>query len=205
MKIVKWFFISLVVLVVLVGLYFIYGVARFRDGEVKDLGVKYSYKDYTTALEKAGVVVEDPSALSLGSEFTTEGTVRVEQEFTNSEVSALQNISNEVSGPYKDVQIAFHSDGNIEASAMVTEPQINAPVYVKGRVERTGNKTFKITTSKIVAGKYAVPTLAQPYIDQRFENYINGVLQKISGLDVEKIEIKEGRAKFVGTVPAKIN
>lgn len=204
-KFLKWFFIVLAVLILACAGYFVFSVTKFRNGEVLDLGVKYSYKDYTEAVEgKAQVSVKNPSALYLGSTFQTSGSKHVEQDFTNTEISAIQNYSNDKSGPFRDIQIAFHSDGSVEASGMVVDTRINAPIYAKGTINRTGDRSFEIKTSTIIAGQYVLPSALRKIVDDKFGAYINSILKNIDGLKVEKIEFKDGAVNFVGDVPAKI-
>lgn len=140
----------------------------------------------------------------LGSTFQTEGSLHIGEIFTNEEISAIQNFSNDKIGPYKDVQISFHGDNTIEASGMVTEERINGPLYVSGRINQTGPKSFDVDTTKIIAGNYNVPTTLRKIIDDKFSTYVNKLLDSIGGLEIEKIEINEGAVRFIGDVPAKI-
>lgn len=205
MKFLKWFFIVLGLAILLCAAYFVFAVVQFRGGEVRDLGIKYGYRDYTEAVaNKAQVLVKDPAALYLGSTFRSEGVKHIDAEFTNAEISAIQNYSNETSGPFRDVQIAFHQDGTMEASGMVTDQRINAPIYAKGKVDQTSPTTFNIDATEIAAGQYSLPAPLQKIVNTKFSNYINEILKNIPGLKVEKIEFKEGAVKFVGDVPAKI-
>jgi len=108
-----------------------YGIVtylRITGGELKDLGVRYTVADAERAIqEKAGVEVSDLSKVYFGSNFATEGQVRVEQTFTDAEISAIQNYANEKAGPFKQVQIKFIGDGLVEASGYVDDPRVTIP------------------------------------------------------------------------------
>lgn len=205
MKIVK-IVISLIVLIILgYAGYIAYGLTKIKNQNVRDLGVKYTFEDYQNAVvKKAGVEVPSPEAIYFGSDFTAEGTKKIEETFSEGEISAIQNYSNEKNGPFKNVQIRFLGNNQVEASGFVSHPKVNTAVYVKGSVIQTGSKSFSVDTTNIIAGSFSIPQPLRGQIDNAFESYVNDILSKIDGLNVEKVEILNGAVKFTGEIPQKV-
>lgn len=205
MKKIKIF--GLIILLVILGIivYVGYGLFAMRSNNVKDLGVRYSMQDYSDAVSKnAGVDVVSPEKIYLGSNFTTEGTHEINQTFTDAQISAIQNYSNESAGPFKNVQIHFIGNDIVEASAFIKDPRVNAPVYVKGSVKQTGPKSFSLATDQITVGSFSVPSAIRSQIDSGFVEYVNKILESIDGLDIKSISIENGKVNFIGNVPSKV-
>ena len=148
--------------------------------------------------------IRDLSALSLGSKFNTEGTVSISDNFSDAEISAIQNGANSANGPFRDVQIHFIGDGQVEGSGFISHPQVNAPVYAKGSITNTGPKSFSVDLKGLEVGGTAIPSLLYGTIESRFNEYVNGILSEIEGLNVKNVEIKDGSVFFEGDVPQKI-
>jgi len=180
---------------------------QLSRAEVKDLGVRYTMADYNNAVAgKAHVDVPVPSDIYFGSDFKTEGTQKIDQVFTDAEISAIQNYSNEKKGPFKNVQIHF-AGNSIEASGLVMDPRVpkTGPVYVKGMIARTGPRSFDITNvQELRVGDYQVPAPVVQQAKTEFINYVNNILSGIDGLNVEKVEIQNGQVHFQGNVPKKV-
>ena len=198
--------IAIVLALTIVGyLGFIY--YRLTRSEVKDLGVQYTMADYNSAVAgKAHVDVPVPSDIYFGSDFKTEGTQKIDQVFTDAEISAIQNYSNEKKGPFKNVQIHFVGDA-IEASGYVNDPRVpkTGPVYVKGSIVRTGPRSFDISNiQELRVGDYQVPAPIVQQAKTEFINYVNNILAGIDGLNVEKVEIQNGQVHFQGNVPKRV-
>lgn len=191
-------------LILLAAGYLAYVYVSRGSGQAKDLGVSYTSSDYDSAIAKAQVSVADREKLYLGSTFSTEGKIRVDQIFTDAEISAIQNTSNSHLGYFKDVQIHFQGDDKVEASGFVTHPQVNAPVYVSGKVIKTGPKSFQTSLDRLVVGSAPVLFGIKEIVNSQFNTYVNTILSKIEGLDVESVEIRDGEVRFVGSIPQKI-
>ncbi|MDQ7814802.1 MAG: hypothetical protein RDU25_03300 [Patescibacteria group bacterium] len=207
MKIIKGILVLTLIFILSSGAYAGYSAYQLFNGEQKDLGVKYTEKDYDNAVTaKAGVSVNDKGSLYLGSRFRTEGKIHIEETFSDAEISAIQEYSNNVKGPFHDVQIHFIGDGKVEASGIVTDPRIKVPgpVYVKGSVTNTGPRSFDVRIDTLQVGNYKVPGPIIEIARKEFLGYVNGILSGIDGLEVEKVEISEGKVKFVGDIPEKI-
>lgn len=206
LKILKVVGIAVLVLVVGAIGYVGYAYYSITRTEVRDLGVRYTMEDYNRAVsEKAKVEVPDPGALYFGSNFRSEGTQKIDQVFTDAEISAIQNYSNEKNGPFKQVQIHFAGDA-IEASGFVDDPRVpkTGPVYVKGSIVRTGPKSFDISNiQELRVGDYEVPAPIVQQAKGEFIGYVNDILSGIEGLSVEKIDIMDGQVRFQGSVPKK--
>lgn len=207
MKILKYFLAAVLAIIIGTGCYVGYGVWKATHGKQVDLGIKYSEQTYDDAVaKKAGVFVNDKGSLYLGSKFRTEGEQHIDQTFSSEEISAIQNYSNSTKGPFRDVQIKFLGNNQIEASGMVNDPRIKipGPVYVKGTLWNTGPRSFDIAVSDLKVGDYAVPAPIVAQAKTEFIGYVNNILSGIDGLKVEKVEIKDGGVRFVGDIPKKV-
>jgi len=207
MKILKAFL--LVVLVAAMGIvgYLGWSAWKITHGTQVDLGVKYTEQTYDEAVvKKAGVFVNDKGSLYFGSKFRTEGQQKIDQVFTDAEISAIQNYSNSTKGPFRDVQIKFLGNNQVEASGIVLDPRIKipGPVYVKGTLWNTGPRSFDIAVSDLKVGDYTVPAPIVAQAKGEFIGYVNNILAGIDGLKVEKVEINPGGVRFVGDIPQKV-
>ena len=208
MKIFLWILGIIAVLIIVVGVFIGYSYKQLQNPKQKNLGVKYTMADYDNAVKtKAKVEVPVPSSLYLGSNFVAEGSQKIDQIFSDAEISAIQNYSNEAKGPIKDVQIHFTGNNGAEASFLTNfnyeGRQINYPIYVKGTVNQTGPKSFDVKTSQLKAGNLSVPSFIAQKAETEFSSFVNSILANISTLNVEKVEINNGSVHFVGTIPTK--
>jgi len=207
MKILKIVGIVFLLVVIAAGGYAFFVYRQVTDQNVKDLGVRYTTDDYDRAVKtKAHVDIPDPSALYLGSRFTAEGTQPIDQTFTDAEISAIQNYSNEKRGPFRQVQIHFIGGNKVEASGYVVDPRVpkTGPVYVKGDVIQTGPKSFTTKIDELRDGSYVVPGAIVDQANGEFLGFVNGILSDISGLSVEKVDIQDGMVHFKGMIPKKL-
>jgi len=207
MKIIKWLGISLLILIIaLLGYgYFSYRSIMTPDAKVVDLGITYSEADAKRAIvEKAGVELDDITGLYLGSDPKTEGFKSVDAVFSNAEVSAAGNYANSEKGPFNNVQVKMLGNNEGEASGFLSVKEISAPVYVKGKVTVSGPKSFSIKASELRVGKYNVPLSLVRMVETKFNSYLNSQLDKVEGLEIERVEINNGQVHFVGQVPSKV-
>lgn len=182
----------------------VYRVSASEQKDPKNLNVIYSRESASSAIARAGVEVDDLSKLNLGSAFRSEGVVSVASDFSDGEISALQNYANEKNGPFKNVQIHFIGDGQVEGSGFVSHPQVNAPVYARGTISQTGSKSFSVDVEKVEVSGVKIPSYITNIAERRFNAYVNDILSKIEGLDIKKVEIKDSSVFFEGDVPAHI-
>ncbi len=205
MKAFKIILLFILLIVIGVAAYVGIGYTKAKSGTQKDLGVKYTMADYDRAVsEKAGVEVSVPEDIYFNSSFKSEGSKQIDQTFTDAEISAIQNYSNEKKGPFKNVQIHFIGNDQVEGSGLITDPRVNAPVYVKGTIKQTGSKSVSLDLQKLEVGSFNIPSALQTKISDEFVKTVNNILSGINGLSVDKIEIIDGSVRFVGSVPAKV-
>jgi len=207
MKFIKWLGIIILLLVVVGGGYIWLSLRAMKsaDASVVDLGIKYTEADATRAIkDKAGVELDNISGLYLGSNPATEGSKTVDTVFSNAEVSSAGNYANAAKGPFKNVQVKMLGNNEGEASGFLAVSQLHAPVYVKGTVTVSGPKSFTISASELKVGNFEVPKVLIKQAESRFNSYLNGQLNKVSGLEIERVDINNGQVHFVGKVPSKV-
>jgi hypothetical protein len=207
MKFIKWLGIVILLLIVVAGGYVWLSIRAMKsaDAEVRDLGIVYTAADATRAIkDKAGVELDNISGLYLGSNPATEGSKAVDTVFSNAEVSSAGNYANAAKGPFKNVQVKMLGGNAGEASGFLMVKQLNAPVYVKGTVTVSGPKAFTVKASELKVGNYNVPPIIIKQVESRFNSYLNGQLNKVNGLEIERVDINTGQVHFVGKVPSKV-
>ncbi len=169
----------------------------------RDLGVKYTSKDYDSALAKIpGFKMTNANDWCITCPYVSKGSVPVDTEITQEEFTA--NLNKQTKGPIKDAQVKFNKDGTIEGSGLLNIPQLNAPVYIKGKLDQVSDKlvTFKLDYVEVGRLGMGGDQLAKA---QDVLNMVSGdFFNKNSGLSVDSLAIEDGKVKFKGTYPEEI-
>lgn len=175
--------IIIIAIVLFLGyLGFIPGVsALFGSNKPRDLGIKYTEADTTSAraksqIEYAELPAGTPDALSI----VRTGSRPVTTSFTSSEVTALMNNRPFKYWPYKNVQMKFNTDGSAEVSGILEKSKVagycasigvdkkvadkvvqylpaNTVFYVKGKASLTDNKVSLLDPSRVEIGRMSIP------------------------------------------------
>jgi hypothetical protein len=169
----------------------------------RDLGVRYSAKDYDTGLTKLGVALDNKPALpTAGTRMVYEGSRPVDVALTTEEVSALLSMKHTPAYPVSDVQVKLGDNDRAEASGLVTYQGVKYPVYVDLTASVTGPRSVGASLSAIDVSGFGLPQQYWPQAQGTALDMVNGKLSQMSGLDIKSAEIKAGKLHFLGTVPA---
>lgn len=196
----------------------------------KDLGIEYSEADLLKMDTKLGIAVEKISdETSIEDSLVTSGKNKVDASFTNEEVTAQINRWRDYwkYTPFKQVQFKVNPDGTAEASGILDVNRlegfityfgyssadlqkgldyINAsnmpelPIYIKG-TGSVENNVVNLNFDTVEVYGFTLPADINAAAAKGLETIGGNVLNKVEGLDVEKIEAKNGEAYFKGTVP----
>lgn len=123
----KKLFVALLVIVLIAG--GLYGAASIILGNGKGVDISFKDSDYTAALTKSKVNIaniEDINLMNIGNKaYTTKGTVKIEDSFTNAEMSALIDKANQNGGPIKNFRVKFLGNNQGEISFKLTSTAVD--------------------------------------------------------------------------------
>lgn len=190
--------LGLIAALVVTGLVVISKAAKPRD-----LGVRYTEKDYWSAVEKAGVKLNEvPDAETWGkTDVVYSGSKKIDATFTEAEVSALFSYSHQSGWPVSDAQVRFTGGNGVEVSAVVEYAGAKYPVYVQGTAGISGKTMTGSITDAEVLGRHA-PSQYYGAGASYALGFINSRLARLTGLDITTAEVTPEGLHLVGTVPA---
>ncbi len=178
------------------------------QSEPQDLGVTYTEQDFVNALKKANVKVEfKPGAPSENMETVYEGEVPVDVTYTPAEASALINYWNSPKVPIDQVQVVFPEPApptatkKAEVSLIVIYQGNKYPIYLVF----IGDMKGKTLTGKLDVLKIGIIPIPQTYkelAEKEILDLLNSRFERMEGLDIKTIEIKDGKVHIIGTFPA---
>jgi len=188
----------LVVVLVVVGVVL---VAR-GAAKPKDLGVTYTEKDYWSAVEKAGVQVNEiPDGETwTETDVVYSGSKEIDETFTESEVSALFAYSHAGGWPVSDAQVRFTGGDGVELSAGIEYAGTVYPVYAKASAAVSGAAVSGSLQSAEVMG-ITVPEQYFGVGESYVLGFINARLARVTGLNITTAEVTAEGLHLVGTVP----
>lgn len=198
----------------------------FGSDKPRDLGVTHTQQDYVTVYAKAGVKYSSlPADTAASQSIQYIGSKPVNQEFTQSELTARIDSSKWKYQPITDAQVKINPDGTVESSGMVKVANIDAftsthgidsapiktalgalsvvssevPYYAKGTGSVINNQVNAHFT-EVDLGRLGVPA----FTDSEADSAIEQVLSHVNGLSVKSATFSNGKLSFDGTMPAEI-
>ena len=191
-----------------------------------DLGVTSSAAQATSVVQKLGIKLDSPPAATNPAGYRKQytGQVKINQEISESEVSALLNYNHVSYWAVKDAQVKIHGDGTVEAALVVRTSELTIrrdgdvptgimrylpavlpdqlPVYVKGRLDVVGPQQVSMDFQSIQIGRVNVPSsVVNGDAESRATQYVNDRLRNIPGLSIQAISYQDGKVHFKGTWP----
>lgn len=222
-KLILIIFVSLLVIIALV-----LGVGWYMISTPHtDLGVEWTEEDFQSYISKGGIEFDDSHASMediFAGNFTTEGVVSVNATISNSELTAVANMSANSNSIMKDVMIKCTGDDTIEMSGVTGNlsnlikvfPELekfktyftlgtNKPIYMKSTLYYDEeNKVFKGTTKEMYVGKLKMP-IKEANNNLREGGYvINDIIKTLDGFSVKSFKVTEEGFNFDGTIPKAI-
>lgn len=167
----------------------------------KDLGVKASPEALASIQKKMPVeITGGPLGLCLACKQTYEGKITIAARRTSEEMTSfLQLFPRESGDILKNTQVRF-IEGGLEISTKLNK-YVNAPVYVKVMVNRTGAKTVSLNIIDGKVGALSVPDKYKEQAEEFFTKLVNTHLAEIEGFSMDKLEYHDGYSDFSGTYP----
>ena len=195
----------------------------------KDLGIKYSDSDKTTAVEKLQVKFSQLSPNAKEKGLVLKGFHPVDKTFSSQELTALADTRQKQFGlfPFKNAQIKINKDGTAEGSAVlefntavdflqdlgVSLKQINQavdkfkilkgeiPVYLKVSGD-VSNNVSNIAVKSVEISKIRVPQPLVNLYGPNLNNLVEDVIAKRKPhYGIKSLKIEDGKVHFNGTSP----
>lgn len=200
----------------------------------KDLGVSYTQQDYDNFLEKTGSQVLDYADASEELKKTNPSIIFTEPadyntDFSNSQISARINYAKWTAIPAKNVQVKFSDNGVIETSGNLNTSNLRAfassvgyggyssenaekglnwlekigsdpAFYIKATAEVTNNE-LTLNTKEVRINRIPLPTGTANNV---LTALTEAIIKSVSGLNAEKVIIKDNSLNFRGSAPSKI-
>jgi hypothetical protein len=211
---------------------FVPGISHlFGSDRPVTLGVIYSHADYDSfvRLAQTKIIISGDKGLPR-SNLKFSGQIKLNQAFSQGEVSARINYSLWKYMPISDFQIRFLENDYLEFSGNLKTDRLDGfiksfttpdftgnpinnclkilelipnsiPIYIKAAVSYRDNVVL-IKTAKVVIGKVNFP-LDQIDFDAFINEVTEKIVDKIPGFYVDSVNFSGGRMNFVGLVPAE--
>jgi hypothetical protein len=199
------FRLLILIILALIG-YSTFAYIQYQKGAYRDLGVKYQMADYESAIKKLKINIADPTRLYYGVFIKGRGENKVDDTFSEKEVTAFLDIANREHGPFRNVQVKLLSANRFEASFHYTGGKYNlpGPIFFSGDLELTGNDGIVFKFDEIFAGDFKLPKFARERMSGSFNRYIHDVIGNMDVFNVEKLSLGDGKADFKGLIPSNI-
>jgi len=155
--------------------------AIFGSNKPRDLGVKYTEEDRTSARAKSQIEYKElPASTPNEKSIVRSGSRAVTTDFSSAEITALMNDRPFKYWPYKDVQMKFNADGTAEVSGRLIKDRVVGycvsigvskevaekvvqylpadPVYyVKGKAALSNNQVSVLEPNVVEIGRMSIP------------------------------------------------
>jgi len=198
----------------------------------KDLGVRYTKKEYDTYIQKAQTeVIPVREVKSPAESIVYSGKKDLKQSFTQDEISARLNYAMWKYMPVANTQVRINSNGTVEFSGNVLMDRlpgfiqregmgqytmadvqkglnyikllkVNPPVYVRFNGSVADNN-LALSIQQIQVGKFNVP-LDVVHANETATSVYNSIVSKVSSLSVKSVTFSDSQMHFDGTVPEKM-
>ncbi|MEA1985061.1 MAG: hypothetical protein U9N13_05355 [Euryarchaeota archaeon] len=170
-----------------------------------DLGVEVDPILFNNIIEEQGMDFKDPvSDYQLTSNIVYSDTSPMDVSLSSSDLSSyLQATNNE--GSLKDIQVRLGDDNQAEMSAYIDLNDLGydfkGPVYAEGSISKASDNSIKIDINSAKVGLLPLPEGSTEQGAQELEKLINSHLAKMPGLNIETLEISDGKLDFNGDFP----
>jgi len=200
-----------------------------------NINIVWDDQDYESGIKKAKTQVNgDIAELNLLTvyygAYKTEGTVNINDKFSEKEINAILNKANST-GPVKDINIKFRSNNRFEfkcrpdssimpimnkhlglseidnafAVKWISRIINNKPIYGNGYVEIISENHIRLHMDYAKIGNIAIKGDSLLKLRLELESLINSILAKKNGIVIKNLNIDEGSLDFSGSLPAKIS
>ena len=193
-------------------------------GSVKDIDVEWTPDDYNSYNEKIGngfiggyASMEDV----LTSNVIAYGEIAVNEIFTDSELTAIANISINENSVVRNVKINCLENDQFEMSAVIVDlsPLMNEltslkkyeivlrllenkEIYICSSLQYDHeNELFVGTVTEMSLGKASIPISQANKIFNRAGLLTNNALSNLQGFSVNSFELTDDGCRFSGTIP----
>jgi len=199
----------------------------------KTVDVEWTPDDYESGITKTKVEVSDINYLNieniLNDNLLYYGENRVQNSFSNKEVSAILSSANDTTGPISNIKVKFLANNEVEANFIlkkstvdflkqtaekdpnagkyvaVLDVVVDTPMYIKGKLNSYDDYTIDATIESIYLGNIQLGEDTLEKVQTSIVPFINLMILKYKGLSIEQLNIKQDMLEFIGTLPSIID
>lgn len=193
-----------------------------------DLGIKYSKQEAETFLQENQISTKSTECIKECSPKYS-GVVTIEKEISNEVGSSLINKWYEDSrnAPFQNAQMKVYEDGTIEFTSSINVEKLSNllsistdipqdqkkivldfvkalgntfPIYSKGKLNIEKNNV-DLNISSLNVGPIPIASGLLTEYKGQADSYVENRIKYINGLNIEKLEFKEGKTIFKGSIP----
>lgn len=193
----------------------------------KQVSVAYTSADLTSYLAKSGTIIRENSAsvedIIFGN-YKSIGVNAVDDMITSAEATAIVNEVSNSQSLLKDIRIKFVGQDKVSASAKIDadmskvyeifpavkpfESVINTIVgrtlYVEADLVQGVGNSFEAMLTSVSVGALPIPIDQANEYGTQLGTFMNELVGKIEGFNMETFFIDESGLHFKGTIPAEI-
>ncbi|MBU0706996.1 hypothetical protein KKG41_01355 [Patescibacteria group bacterium] len=201
----------LLVIVILIVLFFgwtgIYNIPLLTNlmgtNEPIDLGVEVSEEALASAMVNNPMDLQGSATEYSGvAKKIFTGEVPIDGENTSEELTSFLQHYTQNAPHVRDLQVKY-IEGGMEISTFV-KTRINAPVYVRVGVTKTGAKSVDIDLQSAKVGRLPIPSNYYDQIEEIAEEIINDRIASIESFSIDTLEYHDGYAYFKGSMPETV-
>ncbi len=179
--------------------------AAFGMDKPLDLGaMKPDPAGYAAFQKKHGLKHTSPDAnYTLSSLHQFSGSYALDEFIPESIIMATRTISG-YSATIHDVQVKFHAGSATVSAFLDAGPfgyPVSGPVKADFKIAVLGPKAVKVTLDAVEFGRVGIPGELLTKAEDALSGYLATRLVGIDGLNIEKLELREGGVYFKGTLP----
>ena len=170
-----------------------------------DIGaLKADPTGYAAFQKKHGLKHTSPDAnYTLSSLHEFSGSYSLDELIPEAIIMATRTISND-SASIRDVSVHFHDGSATAALFLDANPwgyPVSGPVKVDFKLAVTGPKGVRVTLDAVAFGRVGIPADILTKAEDAANGYLATRLAGIDGLNIQKLELREGGVYFKGTLP----
>lgn len=224
----KTFVKVIIVVVVLAAIAPIFVYRFVFNGAPRDLGIKYSEKDYLQTHEKFGVAVAKMnSSASVKESLVYSGKKDIKITLNDVEITSYLNAENWAYAPISNLQVKINQDNTGEISGTLNLSNIlpyvslttsteevdkaikqfkisgNPPFYATGTVSVVDN-VANLNFNSLEIGRIPVPVKYIKENSSDINRFASSRIQAVPNLQVRSLSISGGKVELDATVPEKV-
>ncbi len=189
------------------GVFYVPGFSEaLGTNKPRDLGVKADPAKFQALLSRENVQLNgNPADFDLTANIRYGQAVPMDASVTSEELTSMMQATNNAKGPLKNMQVKLGNNNELEMSANADLNKfgypVNGPVYLKGKLEKSGTGSVRMTVTEGAFGLVPVPADLLKQGEDGLEQAVNHQLSGMPGLTIDTLTIQNGQLHYAGNFP----